>query len=304
MTASRFAFSDLPLYGKEPGHNIRELYWAGARGVEILMDGPAWHKPRQAAASLKTALAACPVEVSIHPATVAINLAHQDETIRKVSRQAHLDALELARELGARHVVVHPGFRSSPDFPLYSAWRHASEAVEELSQIALREGLLLGLENVGYNETSLFNQEEYIFFVEQFDPQCAGYLIDTGHAHLDGWNLPDLIKQAQPRLVAMHLHDNRGDGDSHLPVGEGTIPWTAIWPRIAACGERSPLILEYEPGTPLETLAASRDLIQREIDRNHQPKTPTSTPASFPPHLLPTDGKRRQAPRSDAWAGQ
>lgn len=50
MADCRFAFSDLVLYGREPGYNIRELYWAGASGVEILMDGPAWQNPRQVAA--------------------------------------------------------------------------------------------------------------------------------------------------------------------------------------------------------------------------------------------------------------
>lgn len=166
-------------------------------------------------------------------------------------------------------MVVHPGFLSSPDFPLYRAWQHASEAVAGLVATARGTGVLLGLENVGYNGTSLFNEDEYIFFVKQFDPAGAGYLIDTGHAHLNGWNLAALLEQTKPRLVGMHLHDNRGDGDRHLPVGEGNIPWSNIWPLLGSLGDRCPLILEYEPGTPLATLAASCDFIQRETGRHH-----------------------------------
>ncbi|MDA8333391.1 MAG: sugar phosphate isomerase/epimerase [Peptococcaceae bacterium] len=259
----RFAFSDLVLFGHEPGHNIRELYWAKASGVEILMDGPAWRNPRQTAASVKAALADCPVELSLHPPSVKVNLADADEGIRHASWRAHLDALELARELGARHLVVHPGFLS-PGFPLYRARQLASEAVAGLQAAARGTGVLLGLENVGHGGTSLFNEDEYITFGEQFD--AAGYLVDTGHANLNGWNLASLLKQTRTRLAGVHLHDNRGDTDLHLPVGEGKIHWPDIWPLLPSLD--CPLILEYAPGTPLATLVASCEFIQRETGRS------------------------------------
>jgi sugar phosphate isomerase/epimerase len=31
------------------------------------------------------------------------------------------------------------------------------------------------------------------------------------------------------RLVEIHLHDNRGDLDEHLPVGEGTFPFPRLF---------------------------------------------------------------------------
>jgi sugar phosphate isomerase/epimerase len=118
---------------------------------------------------------------------------------------------------------------------------------------------------VGYSGTSLFSEHEYITFGEQFE--SAGYLVDTGHANLNGWNLAALLEQTKPRLTGIHLHDNQGDEDRHLPVGEGSIPWLDVFPLLG--GLRCPLILEYAPGTPLAALAASRACIERETRRRH-----------------------------------
>jgi len=121
------------------------------------------------------------------------------------------------------------------------------------------------LENVGYHGTSLFNAEEYLGFVKKFAP--AGYLIDLGHAHLNGWNPAALLEQPGPLLTGIHLRDNHGDDDRHLPVGEGNIPWPDLWPLLGSLADHRPLILEYAPGTPLTTLVAGCRLTERETQR-------------------------------------
>ena len=34
------------------------------------------------------------------------------------------------------------------------------------------------------------------------------------------------------RLKALHIHDNNGVRDEHLPLSEGSIPWDKIMPKI------------------------------------------------------------------------
>ena len=55
-----------------------------------------------------------------------------------------------------------------------------------------------------------------------FFPQ-AGALLDTGHAHVNGWDIPAVVKALGERLTACHVHDNDGSGDAHLPVGQGIL---------------------------------------------------------------------------------
>ncbi|OAT82310.1 sugar phosphate isomerase/epimerase family protein [Desulfotomaculum copahuensis] len=265
MSTLNVSFSDLPLLGKKPAAVVRLLCEAGADGLEILMDGPAWDDPGEAARQLRTVLRTCPVPVSLHPPAWDINLTSENGVIRAASFEAHLAAVRLAHEVGAKHVVVHPGFRHSPAFPLYAAWERAEDALARLVEAARPLGVVLAVENVGYGGESLFTQDEYVVFVERFDSAVTGYLIDTGHALLNGWDLPALLEQAAPRLAGIHLHDNYGDADTHRPVGEGTVAWDGIWRALGALAPDCPLILEYAPGTPLSRLSADRERIARWI---------------------------------------
>ncbi|MDV2887661.1 sugar phosphate isomerase/epimerase, partial [Alkalihalophilus pseudofirmus] len=102
----------------------------------------------------------------------------------------------------------------------------------------------LAVENVGYNGSSIFTQNEFTSFLGNID-ETAGYLIDTGHANLNGWDIPQVIKDVKNRLLALHLHDNNGTGDDHLPIGEGTIQWKEIFSAINEDSIHCQLILEY-----------------------------------------------------------
>ena len=47
------------------------------------------------------------------------------------------------------------------------------------------------------------------------------------------------------RVFNIHLHDNHGREDQHLPLGEGAIRWGAILSRIAGESYRGPLTFEF-----------------------------------------------------------
>jgi sugar phosphate isomerase/epimerase len=101
----------------------------------------------------------------------------------------------------------------------------------------------------------LFDFEEYLALFERY-PQALA-LLDTGHAHVNGWNLPETVKRLQKKLLAVHVHDNDGSGDSHQPVGLGTIEWEPYFASIRDYAPNALQILEYayiEPGVLTEHL--------------------------------------------------
>jgi sugar phosphate isomerase/epimerase len=53
-----------------------------------------------------------------------------------------------------------------------------------------------------------------------------GICLDAGHAHTSG-NVDAWLERA-PRFINVHLHDNRGERDEHLVLGEGTVPFESI----------------------------------------------------------------------------
>ena len=52
--------------------------------------------------------------------------------------------------------------------------------------------------------------------------------IDTGHAHMVGINVPEMIRQVGSHLKATHIADNHGKTDEHLPPFNGTIDWPEV----------------------------------------------------------------------------
>lgn len=111
------------------------------------------------------------------------------------------------------------------------------------NRIARPRGVKLAVENVGYQGTAIFTMNEFSSFLDPMDDN-VGYLIDTGHAFIDHWDIPRLIRTVQDRLLALHLHDNAGSFDQHLAIGEGSIPWEPIWDSVRSTEMRFQLVLE------------------------------------------------------------
>ncbi len=193
-----------------------------------------------------------------------INLTSENKAIREASFSEYKKSIEFAGMIGASHVVIHPGFCFSPVFDRKLAQDRATDYINQLCEVAKPLNVKLVIENVGYNGSSMFTQDEFASFLDSID-ETAGYLIDTGHAHLNGWDIPKLIKDTKERLLAIHIHDNSGVADEHLPVGEGTIQWEGIFAAIKELPEHCQLILEYAPMTPLEKLRVGKELLLKEV---------------------------------------
>ncbi|MGD1001376.1 MAG: sugar phosphate isomerase/epimerase family protein [Candidatus Brocadiia bacterium] len=71
-----------------------------------------------------------------------------------------------------------------------------------------------------------------------------GRTLDLGHAHINN-QLEEFLRQPFDRVFNIHLHDNLGAEDQHLPLGDGAIRWGEILPRIAGEGYRGPLTFEF-----------------------------------------------------------
>lgn len=72
-----------------------------------------------------------------------------------------------------------------------------------------------------------------------------GMLFDTGHANVNGWNIPSLIRTLGSRIKGFHLHDNDGMTDSHQPIYNGTIPWNDVFAAISEMPSPPDLTVEY-----------------------------------------------------------
>jgi len=257
----KISYSELSLLGKDVLSNVDMLISHGAANIELMMDGKSWEDHGSRWTQYISELRKRPVRYSVHPPAWDINLTCENKALRDTALEIHKNCIVFANAIDAKQVVLHPGFITSPAFCRETAQQRALEAAHILCAYANPFGIQLAFENVGYKGTSIYSEEEYATALEGFEGNI-GYLIDIGHAHINGWNTPALIRRLKKRLYALHIHDNNADGDQHLPIGEGTVNWEEIFKAIAEINGDCELILEYAPFIPCEKLKEGQELLR------------------------------------------
>jgi sugar phosphate isomerase/epimerase len=263
----KISYSELCLLGRPVLENIRELMGAGCNNIELMMDGEGWDDLDGLWERLAAELPKAGAAFSVHPAAWDINLTSPVKELRDAAFALHEKTIRFARKIGASQVVLHPGFCGSPAFDRTRACRTAREAAEGLAGIARPLGIRLAFENVGYHGSSIYTDEEYCHALDGMDG-TLGFLLDTGHANLNGWDVAALIDRLKDRLYGVHLHDNMADADNHLPIGEGNLDWLHVFKALRGIREDCDLVLEYAPGTSLDRLIEGREILTSNLEED------------------------------------
>lgn len=93
--------------------------------------------------------------------------------------------------------------------------------VRSLMERAERRAIRVAMENVR-------NNDALRHILDAMDSPMLGLCYDSGHDFAWSKTPYALLKQYGERLFAVHLHDNRGELDEHLPPGEGGIDWALV----------------------------------------------------------------------------
>lgn len=201
---------------------------------------------------------------SLHaPFADHIDITSLDDEVRKSSVNEMIKATESAAELGVKHIVLHPGPEREGRPPAEEFFNHLECACESVNLVAKRcneLGLTLLLENMLPH--LLFGRtQDMLYIMGAAEEMNIGTCLDTGHANLAG-DLPSVIHKLSCHLRMVHVNDNRGDRDDHLPPGEGNVDWTHVLTQLESYSFRGALILELSGrhGADFEkTMSEARD---------------------------------------------
>jgi sugar phosphate isomerase/epimerase len=139
-------------------------------------------------------------------------------------RQAAID--EAARTfgplqaLGARFVTIHGNWASQKLFSDEEAIAFQVESLRILVERAIGHNLAIMYEPIPNPRDSIATTRALLDAVPGLKLH-----IDIGHANLYGKDPADYIAALHNDLVHIHLHDNKGADDLHLPMGCGNIDW-------------------------------------------------------------------------------
>ncbi len=203
------------------------------------------------------------LEYSIHPPLA--NTAALDEGERAVTIYRYRAALALASRLGVRDMVIHCGQQPGPQVGAERSRELAGRTLRAVGQTAQNLGVRLLLENTGWEEHWLLDTpDDLIELAESACPPDTGILLDTGHAVLQRFDVAGCARAWLPRLVEVHAHDNMGERDDHLPLGEGVIDWASLIGLLEASAWDGVFMFEFwKVDDPAGCLRRSLDLIAR-----------------------------------------
>jgi sugar phosphate isomerase/epimerase len=185
-----------------------------------------------------------------------------DEENRESGVAAVKRSIDLAENLGARAVIVHPGrvdMDIAPDTRLRELYRAGKKATKEyatlkeeimaaratgaernvdavrrslveLAEHARRGGVRLGME-VRYHFFEIPLPDELELFLNLGYDDVVGFWYDVGHAEtLDQMGFiphEDWLRRFASRMVGVHLHDVIGI-DDHRAAGLGQVDWDMV----------------------------------------------------------------------------
>ncbi|MGC9530350.1 MAG: sugar phosphate isomerase/epimerase family protein [Candidatus Bipolaricaulaceae bacterium] len=203
---------------------------------------------RAARGRARRALADAGLRASLHAPIHDLNLASPNVRAAAVALGELVDAVDLAADLGAELVVFHPGGvpREYVGLPgaYEGAWRRLEYALEVALPRAARRGVRLALENKqrGRGRDLVITGPEHRRALDRFESLWA--CLDLGHLHTVGGDVAAHLEALGDRLAHVHLHDNHGERDEHLGLGQGTVPWRQGLAALAGAGYAGPVVLE------------------------------------------------------------
>jgi sugar phosphate isomerase/epimerase len=220
--------------------------------------------------------------VSFHaPYGEHIDITSSDKTFRKQSIREILLALDAAAVLGAGNFVLHPGPEQGGPAQTVKErtekLRTSTDSIGIIVEQCLKYGITPVLENM-LPSMYVGTAEDLASILDRLGLDQPGVCLDTGHGHLSG-GLRCVVDRLWPRLQVLHVHDNGGESDEHLPPGQGSIDWHALLHALLAAGYCGPLLLELQGGGPEDT-ETMLDRIDTGAEYLHQAGQEVHTAAS------------------------
>lgn len=151
-----------------------------------------------------------------------------DPKVRALTAERYRRSIEIAALLGIRRIVIHGGYIPYVYFP--ESYVEQSVLFWKEFLASAPDDLTIALENVMEPDPAML-----VEIASGVGDGRLGLCLDVGHANTCVSKLDALswIEPMSAHLRHVHLHDNHGGADLHLPLGQGCIRAEEIITRVA-----------------------------------------------------------------------
>ncbi|MBO4521871.1 MAG: TIM barrel protein [Methanomicrobium sp.] len=162
----------------------------------------------------------------IHAPARTVNIASHLDVIRKASVEVIRHAMDIGADVNAKGVVFHPGFSpwlQERDVSIFQLQKSLIELKKHSEEISMP----IFVENMPKSKFFFLQKPDELSYFSDFE-----FALDVGHAHICGV-LDGFLKA---RVSHLHIHDNKGNADTHGAIGDGTIDFAPVYDLIKKGG--------------------------------------------------------------------
>ena len=187
--------------------------------------------------------------ISVHGPFVGIRQTHRDHLLKEAVKKRMQMIYEMVKELKPEVLVMHSGIIGDIkrwnllDFWLEETTKFWKEEIKKYE----KEGIKIVIENLVEETPDIL-----IELCKGVNNHFFALCLDIGHMNVFSKLRPsEWVKKMGKRLQYVHLHDNNGENDEHLPVGKGNIDFDSFFENIKTRDDIT-IALELDHSNPEE----------------------------------------------------
>lgn len=164
--------------------------------------------------------------LSIHAPFMDMAPGAVDSYVRQGTERRFKQAIDVAERVSARAIVFHSGYGKWKYDHKVEPWlANSLEFWPDIIKRASEAGVMVAIENIFEEGPGTLKM-----LMDGLGTKDAGICFDVGHFNLfTRFTLKDWIDAIGQFIVELHLHDNLGDVDSHMPPGDGNIDFESLF---------------------------------------------------------------------------
>jgi len=176
--------------------------------------------------SCAATLAAEQLGTTLHAPFASFNPGSSRRRVRKYSWELARQSLQLAETIKAKKIIFHPGIPYGSSAKQLDFWLQQNLAFwPEFINMAEALNCCICIENI-YETTP----DSLLTLCRELASPNFGHCFDIGHWNIFGTTKQEYwLDQMAPWLRHLHLHDNCGKQDEHLPIGRGYAGFSTLF---------------------------------------------------------------------------
>lgn len=265
-------------FKEELGSSIEKIIALDADCIEVVCES--YHFPPnkiEISEKAKNLLENENVEPTVHASFFDLNMGSYYPKVRDFTVDRIKQSIDFSSSIKSNLITVHPGYFNIPEHE--KLWKKLKqkfhETLTECNEFAKERGVKIGLENIQVPYFFYSNFEELASFTQ--NRENIYITLDIGHNYLlkkknqvknPEKEISKEIKEFKKSISHIHLHDNHGNRDEHLPPGDGEINFDPIIETLVEIGYENNIVVEVHAKENFEEKGENALITTRELFDN------------------------------------